>query len=135
MIVPEDRLFINPRLIVLDIRDKGLGVFTEAALAENEVVEISPVLIMPPEARALLDQTTLHDYIFEWGWESQQCCVAWGYVSLYNHSYVANCEHFMDFDNNIIMIKTVRAVNAGEELTINYNGTWNNTKPVWFEAK
>jgi len=131
----EDRLFINPHLIVLEIPEKGLGVFTETEIAENEVVEVSPVLIMPPESRALLDQTMLHDYIFEWGWESQQCCVAWGYVSLYNHSYTANCEHFMDFDNNIIMIKTVRAVHAGEELTINYNGTWDNTKPVWFEAK
>ncbi|HET8572891.1 MAG TPA: SET domain-containing protein-lysine N-methyltransferase [Edaphocola sp.] len=131
----EDRLFVHPRLIVLEIPGKGLGVFTRTAMGEGEVVEISPVLVMPPEARTLLDQTALHDYIFEWGWESRQCCVAWGYISLYNHSYTANCEHFMDFDNNIIMIRTVRAIDAGEELTINYNGAWNETRPVWFDVQ
>jgi len=26
-------------------------------------------------------------------------------------------------------------VHAGEELFINYNGDWNNDKPVWFDLK
>jgi hypothetical protein len=38
----------------------------------------------------------------------------------------------MDFENEIIKIKTIRMVEAGEELFINYNGDWNNDKPVWF---
>ena len=25
--------------------------------------------------------------------------------------------------------------NSGEELTINYNGDWNNNKRIWFDAK
>jgi len=28
----------------------------------------------------------------------------------------------------------MRDVLAGDELTVNYNGDWNNDKPVWFET-
>jgi SET domain-containing protein len=38
----------------------------------------------------------------------------------------------MDFASDIIFIKTVRDIEAGEEITINYNGDWNNPTPVWF---
>jgi SET domain-containing protein len=61
--------------------------------------------------------------------------MALGYVPLYNHSYMSNCEYDMDYDNDIITIKTVRPIKAGEELTINYNGKWNNPARVWFDAK
>jgi len=40
----------------------------------------------------------------------------------------------MDFETNLIRIKTVRAIKKGEEIFINYNGTWNNAKPVWFDS-
>jgi SET domain-containing protein len=41
----------------------------------------------------------------------------------------------MDFDNDLISIKAVRYIKEGEELFINYNGDWNDSKPLWFEAK
>jgi len=41
----------------------------------------------------------------------------------------------MDYDNHTISIKTVRDIRKGEELYINYNGTWNDEKKLWFEAK
>jgi SET domain-containing protein len=87
---------------------------------------------MSSKDRTFLDQTLLHDYIFEWGENQQQCCMALGYVPLYNHSYSSNCEYEMNFRKQIITIKTVRAIEAGEELLINYNGDWNNESPVWF---
>ena len=37
-------------------------------------------------------------------------------------------------EKEIIQVKTVRQINPGEELTINYNGDWNNEKKVWFDA-
>jgi len=40
----------------------------------------------------------------------------------------------MDFDRKTIQIKAVRNIKAGEELTINYNGDWNNQKEIWFEV-
>ena len=61
--------------------------------------------------------------------------MALGYVPLYNHSYDSNCEYEMDFENELISIKTVRYIREGEELFINYNGDWNDSRKVWFEAK
>jgi SET domain-containing protein len=84
--------------------------------------------------RKLLDQTILHDYIFEWGENNKQCCMALGYVPMYNHSFKSNCEYEMDYKERLISIKTVRFIKAGEELFINYNGDWNDSKPLWFNA-
>jgi uncharacterized protein len=112
----------------------GRGVFTTEALAAFTVIEISPVIVMSAGERALLDQTTLHDYIFEWGEDRQSCCMALGYVPVYNHSYASNCEYEMDFEHGLIRIKTMRDIAAGEELFINYNGDWDDATPLWFDA-
>ncbi|MBS1495703.1 MAG: SET domain-containing protein-lysine N-methyltransferase, partial [Bacteroidetes bacterium] len=39
-----------------------------------------------------------------------------------------------DFDEETIFIKTVRDIHPGDELTINYNGDWDNEEKVWFEV-
>lgn len=127
-------LKILPSLFIAETENKGRGVFTLEKLPPRKVVEISSVLVMDPDARALLDQTALHDYIFDWGAADGFCCVAWGYVSLYNHSYESNCEYFMDYETGTITIKTVRTIQPGEELTINYNGDWDNHRQVWFDT-
>ncbi len=126
---------ILPCLFVAPAKNKGRGVFTSEAIPANTIIEMAPVIVMSLKDRTFLDQTLLHDYIFEWGYEKDQCCMALGYVPLYNHSYDANCDYEMDFDNSMISIKTMRDIKAGEELMINYNGTWNDKSPVWFEKK
>lgn len=128
-------LMIYSELYIDKADDRGRGVFTKQSIPANTIVEISPVIVMSAEERKLLDQTLLHDYIFEWGPDSKQCCMALGYVPVYNHSYQSNCEYEMDFGNEVIRIRTVRNIEAGEELFINYNGDWNNSKRIWFETK
>ena len=124
-----------PFLFVGPSQSGGRGMFTAENIEDGTVIEISPVIVMNKNERKLLDQTLLHDYIFEWGGDRNECCMALGYVPLYNHSYRSNCEYEMDFDNQLIRIKTIRFVKTGEELFINYNGNWNDNKPVWFDAK
>ncbi|WP_276134861.1 SET domain-containing protein-lysine N-methyltransferase [Polluticoccus soli] len=114
---------------------RGNGVFTSEDIAADTIVELSPVIVMTEKERKLLDQTLLHDYIFEWTPKGMvMCCMAQGYISVYNHSYESNCEYFMNYDDNTIMIRSVRHIEPGEELTINYNGDWNDDKTVWFET-
>jgi SET domain-containing protein len=113
---------------------KGRGVFTREKIAADVIIEKSPVIVMGAEDRILLDKTLLHNYIFEWGINKDQCCMALGFVPVYNHSYKSNCEYFMDYEEETIQIKTICPVKRGEELTINYNGDWNNNKKVWFDA-
>ena len=125
---------ILPMLIVAPTPRNGRGVFTTASLDSGTLIEVSPVIVMSGEERKLLDQTLLHDYIFEWGPDRDFCCMALGYVPLYNHSYRSNCEYEMDYGEQLISVKTVRRIEAGEELSINYNGNWNDDTPVWFEV-
>jgi SET domain-containing protein len=126
---------ILPTLFIAGTREKGRGVFTAENIARKTVIEMSPVIVMPREDRILIDKTLLYHYIFEWGVRRDKCCMALGYVAMYNHSYTANCEYEMDYDTDIITIRTVADVEAGEELTINYNGKWNDPTRVWFDVK
>ncbi len=121
-------------LYIEQIKNKGLGVFARQMIEAETIIEVSPVIVMEKKDRAHLDQTLLHDYIFEWGEAGEQCAMALGLVPIYNHSYNSNCEYFMDFETNTIMVKSVREILEGEELTINYNGDWNDQTPVWFEV-
>ncbi len=121
-------------LMIKDIDEKGRGVFTDEAIAADTVIEIAAVIVMSSADRIHLDKTLLHDYIFEWGANKDQCAMALGMIPIYNHSYESNCEYYMDFDSQMMMVKTVRDILADEELTINYNGDWDDGKKVWFEV-
>lgn len=126
---------LKPYLFIDITIEKGRGVFTRERIPANTVIEIAPVIVMEKANREHLDKTLLHDYIFEWGKEKDKCCMALGLIPIYNHSYKSNCEYFMDFEDSSIMVKTVGVIENGEELTINYNGDWNDGKKVWFDVK
>ena len=126
--------FISDAVIVERSKAMGRGIYTNKPLEKDTIIEIAPVIVMSAIDRKLLDKTLLHDYIFEWGGKKKQCCMALGWVPLYNHSYQSNCEYEMDYKNELIQIVTVRNIKKGEELFINYNGEWNNEKKVWFDV-
>jgi hypothetical protein len=126
---------LKPYLFVNETAGKGRGVFTRERIPANTIVEIAPVIVMGGKDREHLDKTLLHDYIFEWGKGKDKCAMALGLIPIYNHSYKSNCEYFMDFEDDSIMVKTVRVIENGEEITINYNGDWNDGKKVWFDVK
>ena len=126
---------ISGSLQIRNTANKGRGLFADAFIKADTVIEVSPVVVMSAEERQHLEETDLRNYIFEWGNDSNQCALALGYISIYNHSYNSNCEYFMDFDENIMFIKTVKDVEPGTELTLNYNGDFNDGAEIWFDAE
>ena len=130
----ESGFYLSDLVAIGETKQTGKGIFAQEYLPKGLLLECSPVIVMSAGERALLDQTRLHDYIFLWGEDEQQCAMALGYVPLYNHAPVSNCEYVMDFESATISIITVRPVAKGEELFVNYNGDWNDERPVWFEA-
>ncbi|MCB0698232.1 MAG: SET domain-containing protein-lysine N-methyltransferase [Chitinophagales bacterium] len=124
-------------LHIANTEGKDRGVFTTEPIPANTVIEESPVIVMTATEKELLDKTLLHDYIFHWEPSAgdKGCCMALGYVPLYNHSPTANCEHSMNYEDDTIIIKTIRDIEVGEELTINYMGDWNSKEPVWFDVE
>ncbi len=124
---------IKPYLYLKSTGDKGRGIFTSERILADTIIEESPVIVMNKDDRAHLDKTLLHDYIFEWGQRKDKCCMALGFIPMYNHCYKSNCEYFMNFEEDTIQVKTIKTIEKEEELTINYNGDWNNNKKVWFD--
>ena len=125
----------HPDIYIANAESKGRGIYCKTDLPADVVIEIAPVIVMSEDDRKLLDKTLLHDYIFEWTPDgARMCCMALGYVPIYNHSYTSNCEYVMNYEEQTISILTMRPIPAGEELTINYNGDWDDNAPVWFEV-
>lgn len=119
-------------LYINETGKKGRGVFTKIAIPAETIIEKSPVIVLSPEDRMKIEETELTNYIFEWGEQTDHAAVALGWVSIYNHASPSNCEYIMDYDHKTISIQTMRVIEAGEELTINYSAGWNDWKPVWF---
>ncbi len=124
-----------PYLIVAPSEKGGRGIFTTKNIPAGTVIEISPVLVFSAKERKDIEKTKLFDYIFEWGDRHRKACLALGYISLYNHGYSSNCDYDMDFEHELMTIKTVKRIKKGEELCINYNAVPDDKTPVWFHDK
>jgi uncharacterized protein len=114
---------------------RGRGVFTTKNLKKGTVIEISPVLVLTEKERKTIEKTLLYHYVFEWGDDKKRAAFALGYISLYNHSYDANCEYEMEFGKKLMTVRTVKNIEKGEELFINYNATPDDKTEVWFDTK
>lgn len=125
----------TPRLSVRPSPLGGRGVFAERPFAPGEVIEQAPVLVLPPSQRALLAQTGLGDYYFEWEDEGDGAiAIGLGYASLYNHSYQPNARYTRHTEGLFLEYTAVRPIAPGEEITVNYNGNPRDRAPVWFRA-
>jgi SET domain-containing protein len=126
---------ILPFLTIASSPNRGRGVFTTEFIKMGTVIEIAPVIVMNAVDRINLEKTLLYDYIFEWGEDQKSAAVALGYISIYNHAKQPNCIYEMDFEFETIAIKTIKDIEIGEELFINYNADEDGLDPVWFELK
>ncbi|MFT4204126.1 MAG: SET domain-containing protein [Chitinophagaceae bacterium] len=124
-----------PYLTVTASQLGGRGVFTTENIRVGTTIEISPVVALSPADRKHIEKTELLNYIFEWGEDYKGAGVAMGYLSMYNHSYHANCIYEMDFENQEMRVRTVKPIKKGDELTINYNAVPDDETPIWFDAK
>ena len=123
---------IKSNLIIKRTEGKWRRVFTTSRIPAKAWIEESPVVVMSKLDRDDLDKTLLHDYIFAWGKQKDACCMALGWIPLYNHAYQSNCAYFMYFEQDTIRVKSVQSIEAKQELTIIYNGDWNNPDRIWF---
>ncbi len=125
---------ILPILEIKNSPKRGRGVFTKTNIKKGQVLETSPVLVLTEKERKTIEKTSLFHYVFEWGNDKKKACVALGYVSMYNHSYDANCEYEMEFGKKIMTIKTIKDIKKGEELFLNYNAIPDDKTKVWFDT-
>lgn len=123
-----------PSLFVANSSLHGKGVFTYAAIEEGTLLEVCPVLIIPELEVSVIHQTVLHDYYFTWGESQQQAAIVLGFGSMYNHAEQANAIFIMDYEQQTMDFVAAKTIEAGEEITINYNGEEGAKKALWFEV-
>ena len=121
-----------PGLFIAESSDKGRGVFTSVDISVGDLIEVCPVVIIPKRELPLIHKTILHDYYFLWGEDLEDCAIALGYGSLYNHMLYPNANFILDLYNKTIDIEAVKDIAAGEEITINYHGEPGDESEVWF---
>jgi SET domain-containing protein len=125
---------IKPFLFIKESKGKGRGVFTKEDIRTGTVIEEAPIIALKRNDTKKALDTVLYNYLFDWEGRSSSCVVL-GWGSIYNHSYKPNCAGEFDFEKKLMRIKTLRKINKGEELLINYNGDKDDESPLWFKVK
>ena len=117
------------KLEVRKITGKGRGVFAGEDIAAGSVIEKAPVLVVPTDT---IDTSPLMDYVY--CWTEKTVALALGFGSMYNHSFDPNAR-YDDVGQKQKVFTALRAIPAGEEITINYNGEPERRDDVGFEVK
>ncbi len=115
---------------------KGRGVYAGKHYRENDLVEVSPVIIIEAEYDDL--PMAVHRVIYDWeGPEDKTIsALALGHGSLFNHANPANMRFDMNYTERTITYFAAKEILKGEELTINYNtedGAPVSNKDTWFD--
>src|SRR5215831_4651384 len=114
--------------------NRGRGVFARRDIPKGQLIERSPVIVVPREQWTTIEHTILSNYVFDWGENEEDAAVALGYVSIYNHSYTPNAELTECLDDGIIEVSALRDIGEGEEILVNYNGSPDDRDELWFDV-
>ncbi|KAI5198193.1 hypothetical protein E4T38_07596 [Aureobasidium subglaciale] len=116
--------------------DKGRGVFAAARIPAHSILETCPVLVLDPtENKQHIEKTDLFHYTYNWplldpstGRQITTQAVILGLGSMFNHSTNAqNVGWERNLNAGVVVYKTLRDVEEGEELCISYGDR------LWFE--
>lgn len=114
-------------LVVAASPGSGRGVFAHRSFARDELIEESPVVVVPAAELAHLDRTVLENYYFQWG---RDAALLLGTASLCNHAYAPNAVFHCQLPRRTIRFVALRDIEPGEEITINYNGDPDDHSPL-----
>jgi len=117
---------------------KGRGTYAARRFKAGETVEESPVILFEGSLEGL--PIDVQRIVFNWSYlvdRSMGChAFALGYGSMYNHANPANLRYSANTTSGRLVFAAARAIEADEELTINYNasaGEPESQEDSWFE--
>ena len=112
----------------------GRGVFARYDIKIGQVIEVSPVILLPREECSFIKDTTISDYWFSWQVGNFDSAIVLGYGSLFNHSYTPNAVFYNMKDHLSVIFYAISNIKADEEITVNYNGDPEDKSPLWFNV-
>ena len=122
-------------LRVASLCGRGRGIVADQPIRQGDIVERAPVLIIPESDRAAVDASSLGNHIFMWEHgttgediysQKGRAALVLGFASLVNHSDDPNCRFIRHIEALALDLIALRDVEAGEELTFDYDMT------LWF---
>lgn len=131
-IVPSSKIYLAQS----KINGAGRGVYSAKYIKKDELIEQSPVVVLPEENVENIRKTELLNYYFMWGGDESyhRAAICLGFGSLYNHSYAPNGTYKKVIDRNLIEFYAIHDIKPNEEITINYNyGNPNDTTTLWIK--
>ena len=114
------------------VTGKGRGVFARRPIRKGTVIETVPVLLIPFEHIAVGRKDSFFAR-FCFLRTRTAAALALGYGALYNHSFRPNAQ-YDEGPAATMTFTALRAIAAGEEITINYNGSPADRRPVGFDV-
>ncbi|MFC4559503.1 SET domain-containing protein [Virgibacillus kekensis] len=112
----------------------GRGVFALRQFKKGELIESTPVIILPGFERRHIKKTKISEYFFNWEKNNESFAIALGYGSLYNHSYKPNAKFVNNLAKKTIDFYALTHIEEEEEIMVNYNGDPNDESKLWFEV-
>ena len=123
----------HPGLYFAPSEKHRYGMFCTEDIATESIIEICPILIIPPhESASIKKGHILYEYYFEW--LDEQIAIAFGYGSLYNHDHSPNAVFDPDYPNEHIIFKAAMEIPAGSEILVDYHAGISKDK-LWFVVK
>lgn len=101
----------------------GRGLFASGRIAAGSVIGVFPLLILSHEDTAHLKATRLYHYVFyvdERADGAVRCAVAFGEISMCNHSPEANAGFEVDADAQTVTLTALTDIASDAEILIDY---------------
>lgn len=114
------------------------GVYARRQIAVDEIIERSPVLLIPKsqvfgDTKMARNAARISWYVFTWHVPTKRdyVALALGYGSIYNHSFTPNAIYRCVAPDAMEYV-AIAPIAAGDEITINYNGDPADQTPMAF---
>lgn len=112
------KVHISQKIEIKNSQVHGRGVFAKDCISADELLECCHFLKLDLTWDQL--DTPLQEYAFAYPTGGPGLCVVFGWGSIYNHSNNNNAFWEIDKENKFFIFKSIKHINAGEEIFINY---------------
>ena len=109
--------FISPEIYIKKDGPKGMGIYAKNDIPANVMIELSPVSSCYNSDWDSV-QYQLKKIVFSYPMNTNNYCIALGYIAIYNHDDNNNA-HWFTCDIGVGVF-TIREIKKDEEICINY---------------
>jgi SET domain-containing protein len=111
---------------IQQIKGKGRGLVATEIIPAGQDIVACPVIVYDDADAGRICKTRLGDYSFRFGDRQNRACIILGVISLCNHSEMPNAEVVCYEAEQMVTLRAIVPIGAGDEICIRYR------RPLWF---